>query len=1299
MNIGAVFAPFGPARGLMIKSFAEAVQEIRKQGYDISIRIENAMTTDQATADIDGSSLSWMEKEADCILVLAPSAYEMLHQLLGELKEKTKAPIIPLSPECASLGNIGPGELKIIWEYYKNGGRENIRHLLLFCSKLAGTILEEPGPPEESPQCGIYHPDFKHSFDSTGEYLKHYGKKGVKTIGILFSRTYWIENGLPVIDAVIREAEKNGLNVIPVFNNKFGYRGDDRSIEEFFFIEGEPVIDALFIDAYFFLRTVRERKSGDINHEEVDILRKLNVPALFIMSSMQSEDEWRSNPDGLTVPQLIIRVSMPEFDGITDPILVGTSEEEFDPVTGAVMHIPNPIDEQVQLVIKRIKKWISLREKENAEKKIAMVLLNSPCKSGVEATVGAGFGLDTLESAALLMKRLKDEGYTLDWVPRDGKELIDIIMEKKAISEFRWTSLDEIIKKGGAADFVELGSYRAWVDDLPPDAREKVFSSWGNPFDDEGLEPGSVEASSLALHNGRITVTGLRNGNLFIGIQPKRGCAGAECSGHVCKILHDPEIPPPHQYIAFYKWIERGFGADALLHVGTHGNIELLPGKRVALSASCYSEFLVGALPHLYIYVVSNPMEGSIAKRRGYAVIVDHLHPVMSDSGIYGALEDLEDPIEEYMRAESNDDKGRLKILESIIDEKSVNAGFTMNRDDFPRFKDFVEHLHGQMSMIRETMIRDGLHIFSRVPENGQLVDMLVSILRFDTEEVPSIRRCILEAVELDYDHVLKDPDTFNEKLGMTHGKALSLSIDTGKELVNKILAQDKLTDTLLEKTAASVIVENYKLDSFILAEKSLKQFQKTIEYGLNILPKIEQTTDETDNLIRGFHGEFIPPGASGALARGKIETLPTGRNFYSVDPWKIPTPAAWQVGIKLAEKFFHKYLHEHDNYPETIGFVFRFFDTFRADGELLSQILYTLGVRPKWDGSRVTGLDIIPLEELKRPRVDCTVQLSNMLRDGMPNAFELVDEAVQLVAFLHEPEDMNFIRKHTSERMNELGSTPGDDEARRLSTYRIFTAAPGVYDYGVNTAIAASAWEEDKDLSDIFIDTCGYAYGKGTFGSPAKDELTANLKRIEITYDKWDSDEYDILECCHIFGSGGGFAIAVKETSGHEVKSYFGDTHDPDRPQIRDMKEELERVARTRILNPKWIESKKRHGYKGAAVISDRVYHLYGWQATTKLVEDRVFDSIAETFVLDGEMKEWFQENNKWALESMTRRLLEAEQRNLWKPDPDILNDLKKAYLDIESWLEEDTDDFSGNIQGGNIDVVKIIRDKHSDE
>ena len=398
----------------------------------------------------------------------------------------------------------------------------------------------------------------------------------------------------------------------------------------------------------------------------------------------------------------------------------------------------------------------------------------------------------------------------------------------------------------------------------------------------------------------------------------------------------------------------------------------------------------------------------------------------------------------------------------------------------------------------------------------------------------------------------------------------------------------------------------------------------------------------------------------------------------------------AWRVGQDLADAVIEKHRAEEGRVPENVAIYWMCNDIMWADGEGMSQIFYLLGVEPVWrPNGRVKGFEIISLEELGRPRVDVTIRVSGITRDNFPHCVDLVDEAVQAVAALDESKEMNFVRKHTLEQLMAASLDENDKEAFRNATLRVFASKPGTYQPGVNLAIYASAWKEEKDLSDIFVYWNGYAYGKGIFGMEKFRELADNLKTVDVTYNKVVTDEYDLFGCCCYFGAHGGMTAAARHISGAPVKTYYGDTREPEHVEVRDMADEVRRVVRTKLLNPRWIEGMKRHGYKGAGDISKRVGRVYGWEATTQEVDDWIFDDIARTFVMDRENREFFEQNNPWALEEIGRRLLEAESRGLWKADPDVLEELKDRYLEIEGWIEERIGDVTGEFQGGAVDIM----------
>lgn len=1218
--------------------------------------------------------LKFAREEADVVFFSFPPEFKALGEVFEKLKEEIGKPVVPVTPEVAAMGTLSPDMVQHAIDYHLYGGKENLKQFFCWLGELAGKLpAKQAQPPQELPWAGIYHPRADRFYTDREDYLAWYGESR-PLVGLLFPRIFWVEENLASYDAIIEEIESRGFGVITVFSDGwFGQVKNDDVIRQFFMHDNQAVIEALLAYSAFFLKT--QRQSVALSQESTtDVLQELNVPILkMIHAAQQTEEEWLADPQGLNLPQVIISITLPEFDGLVEPILVSGSENtgDFAPA--------KPIMQQVRYLVDRILRWVELRKKLNSAKKVAFVLLNSPCKS-VEATVGTAFGLDSLESVARILQQMKAEGYHLDWVPENGQELIEEIMGRKALPDFRWTTIDEIVTKGGAADTVPLEKYREWFAAIPQDAREKVIAAWGDP--DAARELSGVQKLSLGLHDGELVIPGIITGNVFIGVQPKRGCAGARCDGEVCKILHDPEVPPPHQWLAWHKWLEEGFGADVVVHVGTHGVLELLPGKTTGLSESCFPQISLGKAPHLYIYNLVNPMEAVVAKRRSNAVIVDHLPPVLATMRLTGDLADLEELLEDYQKAVGLKEKARATVLLKQIEEKARVAGMLpegMTPDPTV--------LHEKLTVLRESQFRDGLHIFGEAPEGEALAELLNTVLKLEQPDCPALRRALAEYFGVDYDALLQDLEV-NGPAGVTNGKFLDDLDRLGRDILLEILDLPvEAVDEAMSRARKNLIDYAETRELVINSESNL--LTKVLIKALRIIPLVQRTTDEMTNLLRGFNGEFIESGASGALARGKVEVLPTGRNLYSIDPWRIPTAAAWTVGKRLAEDLIAHYAADEGSYPETIGLTLRAMDPFRADGELIAQILYTLGVEPVWVAGRVISLKPIPLEKLGRPRIDCTVNLSSILRDGMPRAFELIDQAVKMVADLPEPPEQNFVRKHVLEREAELAEEHGVKDARRLATLRVFSSAPGTYGTGVELAVASSAWQEEKDLAGVYFQWTGYAYGDGVYARKAPDELIDNCRRVTVTFEKFDSDEIDLCDCCHIYGVHGGFTVAAQVASGKEVKTLFGDTRDPDRPVIRTLREELSRIAHARLLNPAWIEGKKRHGYKGAGDISSRVNHMYGWQATTKQVENWVFDGIAEKFMLDEENRKFFEENNPWALEEIARRLLEAENRGLWQTDPEILESLKETYLEIEGWLEERMGDVKGEFQGGSIDIM----------
>ena len=1209
-------------------------------------------------------------EHADAIFLyhIANPFWEDFYKRLEPLKTKIPVICVGSNPSSFTLSSVRLEIAATCFSYMIYGGEENFSNMLRYLLKEVFGAEIEAKPPEKIPWDGLYHPAAGKMFSGIQEYLDWYGPLQDKTVGLLISRTSWVNNELEIEKALISDFEKLGLSVVPVFayslkDEELGSRSMDEVIEAYFMKDGRPVIDCLVkLSPFFIASSKAKEREASCAARGVELLKKLDVPVFQpVISHYMSIEQWQES-QGLST-EIGWSVALPEFEGGIEPIIIGAGKVEEN-YMGRF-----PIQNRYSKLALRVFKWIELRKKPVDRRKVAFILHNRPC-TGVEGSVGDAANLDSIESVARILNRMQEAGYAVN-LPLDGRELIETILSRKAISEFRWTPINEIVKNGGALAFVEKEEYEKFFNTLNPGVRQKVTDSWGNP---PGEEINGIPAAMV--YDNKIVVTGVQYGNAVVCVQPKRGCAGARCDGKVCKILHDPDVPPTHQYLATYRYLENTFGADVLVHVGTHGNLEFLPGKGVGLSEDCYPDIAIGTIPHLYIYNSDNPPEGTIAKRRSLACLVDHMQTVMTAGGLYESLAELDRLLGEYEQVKH--DRGREHALKHLIlDEiKKSNLNSEIKAGHDTPFEEIIRKAHEALGRIRNSQIHHGMHIFGQLPEGEKKVEFINSILRYEDQESAgnkvSIRRLIADLLGLDLDELISDQSRISGN-GKSNGQRLeeidSLSKDFIRTFINN--PEKEPSWIIREIFAGQNINPAFSQDAAAICERIL-DLESRIDASLEI-----------EALLHGFEGGYIPAGPSGLIMRGKDDVLPTGRNFYSLDPRRVPTKAAWRVGQQLSGVLVDKHLREENRYPENVGFYWMANDVMWADGEGMAQIMSLLGVEPVWlSNGHLKGFSVIPLKELGRPRIDVTVRVSGILRDNFPNCMEVIDEAIQAVASLDEPEEMNYPRKHSLQMLEE-----GADS--RESTLRIFSSKPGTYSAGVQLAVYASAWKDEKDLADIFLYWNGYAYGKDVKGKEAHTQLASSLKTVDATFNKVVSDEYDLLGCCCYFGNHGGLTAAAKQASGKDVRVYFGDTREPQHVEVRDMADEMRRVVRTRLLNPKWIEGMKQHGYKGAQDISKRVGRVYGWEASTQEVDDWIFDDITKTFVLDEEMRRFFEENNPYALEEMARRLLEAQSRGLWDPDPKLLEELKNSYLEIESWMEELAGE--GEFQGGAVEIMSF--------
>ena len=724
--------------------------------------------------------------ESDFVAIYAHELPKTVHEALKNCKAKIIAPISEI------LLDLSKGEGEFILEvsrYFKVGGERNLRNLIHLALRKLGLPVEVE-PVEDVPWHGIYHPRFG-VFRSIEEYMSRYELRR-PTVGIIFFRSQWIYGNTLYIDEIIEELEKEGLSVLPVF--AYGSRDDmlktptaEDSIRTFFFKEGKALVDIILSAKFFFLLdhgNYFRDKGGGLEVSNLELLKKLNVPIIdLVLSSYKSVEEWLKEPEGLDYFSQVYGVIMPEVDGIIEPIFVAGARIE----NGAKIY--EPYRPHAKYIARRVKKWIELKLKDRKDRKIAIILINPPCK-GLEASIAVGMGLDVPESIARLLKRLREIGYYVgEKIPENGKQLIDIILKRKAISEFRWTSVEEIVRRGGAVAFVDEKTYLEWFEELPEDVKNKMIEDWGHPSD---VLNGRVQKDLVGMvYEGKFVIPGILFGNVFITPQPKFGCAGAACDGKVCRILHDPKISPPHQWLAVYRWITRVFRADLILHFGTHGYLEFRPGKGVGLSPSCWPEISIDDVPHLYIYIVSNPMEGVVAKRRSYATIVDHLYPPMTMAEV---LDELDFLLNQYAKAKQIGDLTRAEIIFKEIIEVAKKNKIPVREN-----KTTIEEIHRYVEAVRGSQINLGLHVFGNPTRDpSKLADYVVTIMNYDSHSFPSIIRVLAECLGLDYDELRNEPLKTNE-FGLTNSETIEILRKTAIKVIEKVLRNPELEGRIVE--------------------------------------------------------------------------------------------------------------------------------------------------------------------------------------------------------------------------------------------------------------------------------------------------------------------------------------------------------------------------------------------------------------------------------------------------------------------------------------------------------------------
>lgn len=1191
----------------------------------------------------------------DEFIQFAQTSHVAIVHLMGNLPEfdrlinslkSTGVPVLVATSfygqkDYRSLSTVAQEDYPQILNYLNNGGKKNFENLILYlANRFTGAAYEVSGPLRSQWE-GIYHPDFDY-VPTLEDYVQKKIHPGRVTVGVWFYQSHWQGGDTSFVDSLVKEIERQGANVLPVFfsgtkDANLGINGLEWVIDHYFMKEGKPTVDVI-ISALSFSLT-----SSLSGVDSVAALKKLGVPIIKAIMTCNTFEEWRDTLQGLNVLDISANMAMPEFDGtlITVPI-AALDFSQKNSSTGTRIIKYEPIPERVSKLVRLSINWGKLRHLSNSEKKVAIIFHNYPPRND---TIGHAFGLDSSVSVMNILRDLKEQGYLLNCMPESSQKLMDDIINGLT-NDRRWASPEELSERAIAK--ISGGQYTKWFNELPADIRGKMEKDWG-------AAPGK-----LFCYNGKLLIAGIINGNVFIGLQPNRG--NLEDPSF---IYHSPDLSTPHHYYGYYRWIRDVFKANVIMHIGTHGTLEWLPGKSAGLSASCFPDIAISDLPNIYPYIITNPGEGTQAKRRSYCCLIEHLVPVMHNADTYEELAKLEVQLQEYYHAKTVDQE-KLPVLQKLIWEQVIQAKLnhdleTTQESAFVDFDNFLERLHAYINELSDAQIRDGLHILGEPPIDLRLEEFLVTLTRLSNGSVPSLRQSIAELKGYDYEALLANRGKLNSD-GRTNGDVIKELNNLSLEIIKRFNAVG-----FREQSINAILMDVLGGDS--------PKVQRCLSYIRTFLaPALAATTDELTNTLSASKGGYVPSGPSGSITRGMADILPTGRNFYSVDPRAVPTSASWRVGVSLGDTMLERYLKEEGKYPESVGIIIWATDTMKTKGDDIAEILYLMGAKPVWEESsgRVVGIEAIPLETLKRPRIDVTVRISGMFRDAFPNVVHLIDDAVALIAGLKESTENNYVAKHVETEVKERTAQGVEAEkAREEAHYRIFGERPGAYGDGVSDAIDSKNWEDQKDLSDIYVTWGSYAYTRKTYGHPVPEQFKLRLSKINLTVKNQDSREFDILDGDDWYSAHGGMITAVKTLGGKAPRSYCGDSSDPDRVKVRNTVEETRHVFRSRILNPKWIQSMKRHGYQGAADLSRTMDTVFGWDATVEAVEDWMYEDLAKKYVLDAEMQQWLKDVNPYALQNMVERLLEAVERGMWQASDDMKKQLQQLYLSIEGLLE----------------------------
>jgi cobaltochelatase CobN len=1161
---------------------------------------------------------------ADIAVVRLLGGQQAWREGLAWLRARS-VPVVVVSGEQApdaalmALSTVPAGVAAQVHAYLAHGGTANLRELPRFLTDtvlLGGTGF---APPRPAPPWGIREVAVTAPRPAAGP-----------VVGIVYYRAHELAGNTAFVDALAAAVAAAGGRPLPVWCGSL--RSAPAELLDLLRTADVLIVTVLAAGGS---AAALAQAGGDDEAWDAGAIAGLDLPVLQALCLTTPRAQWAEANAGISPVDAATQVAIPEFDGRLIGVPFSFKETGAD---GLPEYVADP--ERADRVAGTALALARLRHTPPAQRRVAIVLSSYPTK---HARIGNAVGLDTPASAVALLRKLHEAGYDIGPLagqgalpgvePPDGDALIHAIIAAGG-QDPDWLTSQQL---SDAVVRIPAARYRQWFDALPASLRESVQRAWGPP-------PGELYVDYSRDRRGEIVLAALTAGNVVLLVQPPRGFGENPVA-----IYHDPDLPPSHHYLAAYRWLEHGFGAHAVVHLGKHGTLEWLPGKSLGLSAECAADAVLGNLPLIYPFLVNDPGEGTQAKRRAHATIVSHLVPPMTRAETYGDLARLEQLLDEHASVAALD-PAKLPAIRAQIWTliQAARLDHDLGLDSRPHdaeFDDFVLHVDGWLCEVKDAQIRDGLHVLGAAPAGPQRVNLVLAMLQ--ARQV--------------WSGVAGAMPGLRQALGLAEQPGASRAQTDTAEAAARGLAE-AMEGTGWDASAAAATV------AAVLGQPN-PQVTRLLEFAANeIVPRLAQTAGELDAVLHALDGGHVPAGPSGSPLRGLINVLPTGRNFYAVDPKAVPSRLAWDTGWQLAGSLLDRYREETGQWPASVGLSVWGTAAMRTSGDDVAEILALLGVRPAWDEAsrRVTGLEVISLAELGRPRIDVVVRISGFFRDAFPHVVTLLDDAVTLVAGLDEDPADNLLRAHV------LADVARHDDLRR-ATSRVFGSPPGTYGAGLLALMDSRSWRDDSDLAEVYALWGGHAYGRGLDGRAAREDMEAAYRRMAVAVKNTDTREHDIADSADYYAYHGGMVAAVRALTGTAPRAYVGDAARPDSVRTRTLTEESARVFRSRVVNPRWIEAMKRHGYKGAFELAATVDCLFGWDATTGVVTDWMYEQLAASYVLDPGTRKFLETSNPWALRGITERLLEAADRGLWAaPEDATMAALRDAYLDVEGQLEE---------------------------